>query len=61
MGRARLNGQMRYLANPRRYDPRSILPSAKSVVVVGLVHNVLLPYSTEVRNQESEARGRKSE
>jgi epoxyqueuosine reductase len=41
-------GEMRYLANPKRDDPRRILPSAKSVVCVGLVYNAPLPYSTEV-------------
>jgi epoxyqueuosine reductase len=40
-------GEMAYLRNPKRRDPRLILPSAKSVVCVGLVYNVALPYSTE--------------
>jgi epoxyqueuosine reductase len=44
-------GEMRYLANPRRQDPRSILPSAQSVVCVGLVYNAPLAYSTEVANR----------
>jgi epoxyqueuosine reductase len=42
-------GEMHYLENPRRDDPRQILPSAKSVVCVGLVYNTPLPYSTETR------------
>jgi epoxyqueuosine reductase len=42
------NGEMRYLENPRRFDPRLVLPSAKSVVCVALVYNSPLPYSTEV-------------
>src|SRR5262249_17806223 len=46
-------GEMRYLQNPKRDDPRYILPSAKSVVCVGLVYNAPLPYSTEVRSQKS--------
>jgi epoxyqueuosine reductase len=41
-------GEMRYLANPQRDDPRRLLPSARSVVCVGLVYNAPLPYSTEV-------------
>ncbi len=41
-------GEMRYLENSKRHDPRRILPSAKSVVCVGLVYNADLPYSTEV-------------
>jgi epoxyqueuosine reductase len=49
-------GEMRYLANPRRFDPRLVLPSAKSVVCVGLMYDVPLPYSTEVRSQRPEVR-----
>lgn len=41
-------GEMRYLANPRREDPRRILPSVKSVVCVGLIYNTPFPYSTEI-------------
>jgi len=41
-------GEMHYLANPKRDDPRRILPSVKSVICVGLVYNAPLPYSTEV-------------
>ena len=40
-------GEMAYLRNPKRADPRLILPSAQSVVCVGLVYNTPLPYSTE--------------
>jgi epoxyqueuosine reductase len=50
------SGEMRYLANPKRFDPRLVLASAKSVVCVGLVYNAPLPYSTEVRSQKSEVR-----
>src|SRR5208337_1850338 len=67
------NGEMRYLENPKRFDPRLILPSAKSVVCVAMVYNVPLPYSTEVgtgivgsqktgvRSQESEVRRQNKE
>ena len=41
-------GKMHYLANPKRDDPRRVLPSLKSVICVGLVYNAPLPYSTEV-------------
>ena len=41
-------GEMRYLENPKRYDPRLILPLAQSAVCVGLVYNTTFPYSTEV-------------
>jgi epoxyqueuosine reductase len=50
------SGEMRYLANPRRFDPRLVLPSAKSVVCAGLMYDVPLPHSTEVRSQKSEVR-----
>jgi epoxyqueuosine reductase len=40
------NGEMRYLENPKRFDPRLILPSAKSAICVGLVYNTPLPYSS---------------
>jgi len=54
-----LNGEMHYLENPKRFDPLLVLPSAKSVICVGLVYNAPLPYSTEVeekRRQKSEGR-----
>jgi epoxyqueuosine reductase len=44
------NGEMRYLENPKRFDPRLVLPSAKSVICIGVV------YSTPWRSQESEVR-----
>ena len=42
-------GEMRYLARTaaRRADVRQVLPSARSVVVVGTVYNTDRPYSTE--------------
>jgi len=56
------HGEMRYLENPKRFDPRLVLPSAKSVICVGLVYNVPLPYSTEVQApgvNRQKAEGRK--
>ncbi len=47
-------GEMHYLANPKRDDPRLVLPSVQSVICVGLIYNAPLPYSIEVRSQESE-------
>jgi epoxyqueuosine reductase len=44
-------GEMRYLQNPKRDDPRRVLPSAKSVLCVGLVYNTPLPYSIEERQK----------
>jgi epoxyqueuosine reductase len=41
-------GEMRYLADPRREDPRRVLPSAKSIICVGLIYNTPYPYSTDI-------------
>ncbi|HEX5481343.1 MAG TPA: tRNA epoxyqueuosine(34) reductase QueG [Terriglobia bacterium] len=51
---AGFGGEMAYLANPKRDDPRGTLASAQSVVCVGLVYNAPLPYSTEAGNKESQ-------
>ena len=40
-------GEMRYLANPMRMDPRRVLPSVKSIICAGLVYNTAFPYSTD--------------
>jgi epoxyqueuosine reductase len=40
-------GEMHYLQNPKRHDPRLVLPSAQSVLCVGLVYNTPFPYSKE--------------
>jgi len=50
-------GEMAYLKNPKRRDPRRILPSAKSVVCVGLVYNAALPYSTEACSGSTDTTG----
>ena len=66
------NGEMHYLENPKRFDPLLVLPSAKSVVCVGMVYNTPFPYSTDVagatgsqepavRKQELESRRQKAE
>jgi epoxyqueuosine reductase len=56
-------GEMRYLANPRRDDPRTILPSVKSVICVGLLYNTPFPYSTDVHPEGSKQKavGRRQE
>jgi len=41
-------GEMRYLADPRREDPRRVLPSVKSVICVGLIYNTPHPYSMDI-------------
>jgi len=53
-------GEMRYLENPKRDDPRRVLPSAKSVICVGLIYNADLPYSIELRSEKREARSNAS-
>ena len=50
-------GQMSYLEGRRgemRADPRNLLPSAESVISVGVVYNTEHPYSTEI---ECDGRG----
>jgi epoxyqueuosine reductase len=53
-------GEMRYLQNPKRDDPRRILPSVRSMVCVGLVYNTPLPYSVE-ECQKANIEGQKAE
>ena len=55
-------GEMDYLGNPERFDPREVLPSVKSVICVGLIYDTPFPYSTEVRGkQKPEVRSQESE
>lgn len=49
-------GEMGYLANPKRDDPRHVLPSVQSIVCVGLIYNAPLPYSTEIKATEGKTR-----
>ncbi len=48
------HGGMHYLARSveRRSDVRAVLPSARSVVVLGTLYNVDRPYSTEVADPD---------
>lgn len=41
-------GEMYYLSNPKRVDPRLVLPSAQTVICLGLVYNTSLPYSVAI-------------
>ncbi|MGA8223358.1 MAG: tRNA epoxyqueuosine(34) reductase QueG [Candidatus Acidiferrales bacterium] len=41
-------GEMNYLRDARRVDPRLVLEGARSLIVVGLNYNTRHPYSTEV-------------
>jgi epoxyqueuosine reductase len=43
-------GEMNYLTNPKRQDPRQLLPSVKSILCVGLIYNTSHPYSTDIPN-----------
>jgi len=40
-------GEMNYLRDPRRADPRLVLEGARSLIVVALNYNTQHPYSTE--------------
>jgi epoxyqueuosine reductase len=49
-------GEMDYLRDPRRSDPRAVLEGARSLIVVALNYNSAKPYSTEpagVQNDDS--------
>jgi len=48
-------GEMKYLADPRRLDPRNSMPGVRSLIVCALNYNSDLPYSTEVENHENGA------
>jgi len=41
-------GEMDYLRDPRRADPRQVLGGARSLIVVALNYNTQQPYSTEM-------------
>ena len=45
-------GEMRYLANPKRYDPGRVLHDARSLISVALVYNTPLPRSVELASGE---------
>jgi epoxyqueuosine reductase len=40
-------GEMNYLGDPRRADPRRVLEGARSLIVLALNYNTQRPYSTE--------------
>ena len=42
-------GEMKYLEDPRRRDPRRPMPGARSLIVCALNYNVEQPYSTECK------------
>lgn len=53
-------GEMKYLADPRRCDPQSVLPGVRSVIVCLLNYNTAHPLSTECtpQNEQESPRGR---
>jgi len=52
-------GEMKYLADPRRREPASVIPGMRSVIVCALNYNTDLPRSTEVpgESRAEEPRG----
>ena len=50
-------GEMDYLRDPRRADPRLVLDGARSLIVVALNYDTEQPYSTEVALAEGAPRG----
>lgn len=52
-------GEMKYLADPRRSDPQSVLPGVRSVIVCLLNYNTGHPFSTEStpQNDQDNPRG----
>src|SRR5579859_585891 len=47
-------GEMKYLADPRRQEPASVMPGTRSVIACALNYNTDLPRSTEVSRDASE-------
>jgi len=50
-------GAMHYLSNPKRFDPRAVLPSVTAVICVGLIYDTPFPYSTETGGSRQEGEG----
>jgi len=48
------SGEMKYLADPRRSDPQSIMPGIQSVIVCLLNYNTRLPLSTDSSAQHGD-------
>jgi len=45
-------GEMKYLEDPRRLDPRVPMPGVRSLIVCALNYNSGLPYSTDTESNE---------
>ena len=50
-------GEMKYLHDPRRLDPATVLEGARSVIVLGLNYNAPHPYSTQILPDDHTPRG----
>jgi len=50
-------GEMKYLADPRRRVPASVMPGIRSVIVCALNYNTDLPRSTDVSPRDEDPRG----
>ena len=48
-------GEMNYLKDPRRLDPRSPMPELRSIIVCALNYNSGQPYSTEANSAPQDA------
>jgi epoxyqueuosine reductase len=53
-------GEMAYLSNLKRHNPKFVLPSLQSVICVGLIYDTPVPYSIDVGSRQ-QAGGRKKE
>src|SRR5439155_2716483 len=47
-------GEMKYLEDPRRLDPRNPMPNVRSMIVCALNYNSEQPYSTEIESSANE-------
>src|SRR2546426_5009832 len=48
-------GEMNYLKDPRRWDPRSPMPRLRSIIVCALNYNADQPYSTDAKSAPQDA------
>jgi len=51
-------GEMKYLRDPRRLDPQSVMPNVRSLIVCALNYNSGLPYSTNAAAQQRDQKPR---
>jgi len=51
-------GEMKYLSDPRRSDPRAAMPKIRSVIVCALNYNTARPLSTDILPSDNDAEPR---